>query len=48
MLNDKDRMKSGDMEAELIARVDGLLDEFMAMVDSMTEERHLQLSLIHI
>lgn len=42
MLNDKDRMKSGDMEAELIARVDGLLDEFMAMVDSMTEERHLQ------
>ena len=42
MLNDKDRMKSGDMEAELSARVDGLLDEFMAMVDSMTEERHLQ------
>jgi len=42
MLNDKSRMKSGDMEAELSARVDGLLDEFMAMVDSMTEERHLQ------
>ena len=42
MLNDKSQMKSGDMEAELSARVDGLLDEFMAMVDSMTEERHLQ------
>ena len=42
MLNDKSRMKSGDMEAELSAKVDGLLDEFMAMVDSMTEERHLQ------
>ena len=42
MLNDKSRMKSGDMEAEISARVDGLLDEFMAMVDSMTEERHLQ------
>ena len=42
MLNDKSRMKSGDMDSELSARVDGLLDEFMAMVDSMTEERHLQ------
>ena len=42
MLNDKSRMKSGDMEAELSAKVDGMLDEFMAIVDSMTEERHLQ------
>ena len=42
MLNDKSRMKSGDMEAELSAKVDGMLDEFMAKVDSMTEERHLQ------
>ena len=30
MLNDKSRMRGGDMEAELSARVDGLLDEFMA------------------
>ncbi|MDD1736575.1 MAG: hypothetical protein LUQ44_02340 [Methanothrix sp.] len=42
MLNDKSRMKSGNMETELSARVDGLLDEFIAIVDSMTEERHLQ------
>ena len=42
MLNDKSRMKSGDMEAELSARVDGLIDEFMAAVDEMTEERHLK------
>ncbi|MDD1722532.1 MAG: hypothetical protein LUQ15_03485 [Methanothrix sp.] len=42
MLNDKSRMRGGDMEAELSARVDGLLDEFMAKVDAMTGERHLQ------
>ena len=42
MLNDKIRMRGGDMEAELSARVDGLLDEFMATVDAMTGERHLQ------
>src|SRR5512137_1664586 len=42
MLSDKSRMRSGDMEAELSARVDALLDEFMAAVDAMTEERHLQ------
>jgi hypothetical protein len=42
MLNDKSRMRSGDMEAELADRVDGLMDEFMAAVDAMTEERHLQ------
>lgn len=42
MLNDKSRMRCGDMEAELSASVDGLLDEFMAIVDAMTRERHLQ------
>ena len=42
MLNDRSRMRSGDMEAELSAAVDGLLDEFMAVVDGMVEERHLQ------
>lgn len=42
MLNDKIRMRGGDMEAELSARVDGMLDEFMAKVDAMTGERHLQ------
>mgnify|MGYP003734944241 FL=1 len=42
MLNDRSRMRSGDMEAEISAGVDGLLDEFMAVVDGMVEERHLQ------
>lgn len=35
-------MRSGDMEAILSARVDKLIDEFMDVVDFMTEERHLQ------
>jgi hypothetical protein len=42
MLNDVDRMRSGDMEAELSAKVDKLIDEFMTIVDAATEERHLQ------
>ena len=42
MLNDVARMRSGEMEAELSAKVDKLIDEFMAIVDVMTEERHLQ------
>ena len=42
MLNDVARMRSGEMEADLSAKVDKLIDEFMAIVDVMTEERHLQ------
>jgi hypothetical protein len=42
MLNDLARMRSGDMEAELSAKVDKLIDEFMTIVDATTEERHLQ------
>ena len=42
MLNDVARMRSGDMEAELSAKVDKLIDEFMAIVDAATEQRHLQ------
>jgi hypothetical protein len=42
MLNDVARMRSGEMEAELSAKVDKLIDEFMAIVDATTEERHLQ------
>ncbi|MDQ1261229.1 MAG: hypothetical protein QG575_410 [Euryarchaeota archaeon] len=42
MLNDIARMRSGDMEAELSAKVDKLIDEFMAIVDASTEDRHLQ------
>lgn len=42
MLNDGSRMRSGDMEAELSARVDQLIAEFMAEVDAIAEDRHLQ------
>ena len=42
MLNDLTRMRSGDMEAELSAKVDKLIDEFMAIVNATTEDRHLQ------
>ncbi len=42
MLNDVARMRSGEMEADLSAKVDKLIDEFMAIVDATTEERHLQ------
>ena len=42
MLNDVARMRGGEMEADLSAKVDKLIDEFMAIVDVMTEERHLQ------
>jgi hypothetical protein len=42
MLNDAARMRSGEMEAELSANVDLLIDEFMTIVDAATEERHLQ------
>ncbi|MDD4161206.1 MAG: hypothetical protein PHW87_01865 [Methanothrix sp.] len=42
MLNDIARMRCGEMEAELSAKVDELIDEFMAIVNTMTEERHLQ------
>jgi len=42
MLNDLARMRGGEMEAELSARVDKLIDEFMVIVDATAEERHLQ------
>jgi len=42
MLNDVARMRSGEMESELSAKVDKLIDELMAIVDATTEERHLQ------
>lgn len=42
MLNDATRMRSGNMSPELQAKVDKLMEEFMAVVDRMVEERHLQ------
>lgn len=42
MLYDTTRTRSGDMSPEIQAKTDLLLKEFMALVDAMTEERHLQ------
>jgi hypothetical protein len=42
MLNDKSRIRSGEMEADLSAGVDAIIDEFMTAVDALVEERHLQ------
>jgi hypothetical protein len=42
MLHDRNRARSGDMPEDLQAKVDDLLEEFMAIVDSSVEERHLQ------
>lgn len=42
MLNDKGRMRCGDMEADLSARVDAIIDDFMTAVDALVDERHLQ------
>jgi hypothetical protein len=39
-------MRSGDMPPELMEKVDGLLDEFMAIVDSTTKDRHLQRGIV--
>ena len=33
-----DRIKGGDMPTDLIEKVDGLLDQFMGIVDHMVEE----------
>lgn len=42
MLYDESRTRSGDMPAELQAKVDKLLEEFMSAVDAVSEDRHLQ------
>lgn len=42
MLHDESRTRSGDMPAELQAKVDKILEEFMSAVDAISEDRHLQ------
>jgi hypothetical protein len=42
MLNDRTRTKSGTMSEDLQAKVDVLLDEFVAAINFLTDERHLQ------
>jgi hypothetical protein len=39
-------MRSGNMPPELMEKVDRLHDEFMAMVDSTTKDRHLQRGIV--
>jgi len=42
------RIKSGDMSPELMERVDMIADEFLAIVDSLVDERHLQKGIARI
>jgi hypothetical protein len=42
MLYDRSRARSGDMPEDLQVKVDDFLQEFMGLVDSSVEERHLQ------
>jgi hypothetical protein len=42
ILNEKTRIISGNMMPELMASVDKLIDEFMAIVNAMAMDRHLQ------
>jgi len=42
MMHSGDRIKGGDMPADLIEKVDGLLDQFMGIVNNLVEERKIQ------
>ena len=42
MLNEMTRIRNGNMSPELQAKVDELIEEFMAIVNAMAEDRHLQ------
>ena len=42
MMHSGDRIKGGDMPTDLIEKVDGLLDQFMGIVDHMVEEQKIQ------
>lgn len=46
MLNETSGTRSGNMPGELSEKVDGLLGEFMAAVDSITRDRHLQSGIV--
>ncbi len=45
MLYDMSRTRSGNMPIELQEKVDKLLSEFMATVNSITQDRHLQIGI---
>jgi hypothetical protein len=42
MIHDGAATKSGDMPDDLLIKVDSLLGEFVALVDALVEDRHLQ------
>jgi hypothetical protein len=42
MMHDGARSRSGSMPTELREEIDRMLDEFMAMVDAISQDRHLQ------
>lgn len=42
MMVSGDRIKGGDMPSDLIEKVDGLLDQFMGIVNNLVEERRIQ------
>jgi hypothetical protein len=48
MQNGVTRTTGGDMEPELQAKVDKLMEEFKAVVDAMAEDRHLQKGIARI
>ncbi|HOI68918.1 MAG: hypothetical protein PHN90_05240 [Methanothrix sp.] len=46
MMHSGDRIKGGDMPTDLIEKVDGLLDQFMGIVESLVEERRIQRGIV--
>jgi hypothetical protein len=41
MLHEETMTRSGNMQVELQAKVDKLLEEFLSAVDAITKDRHL-------
>ena len=46
MMQSGDRIKGGDMPTDLIEKVDGLLDQFMGIVNNLVEERKIQRGIV--
>jgi len=46
MMHSGDRIKGGDMPTDLIEKVDGLLDQFMEIVNNLVEERKIQRGIV--
>ncbi len=46
MMQSGDRIKGGDMPTDLIEKVDGMLDQFMGIVNNLVEERKIQRGIV--